>query len=259
MLQNNLTLYIHVGAHGTARQTQYSYGGGGLGQVGGGGATDVRLHPGPYYNETGLKSRIMAAAGGGGHDVMSPAGSGGGIKGFDSDGKGGNQTSGGDGFYKGRFGLGGGNGAIAGNNGNAGAGGGYFGGGTSFDATIGSAGGGSSYISGYPGCISVDKNFTMENPIFSTADDPSIHYSGIKFENPKMRDGNSIMPSPILNKYTPEIGHYGNGHAIIAPLSENYFPKNYGIPIRILCSFPLKIGRNLDSAYFYFIMNLFLC
>ena len=73
----------------------------------------MRLNPGPYFDEDGLKSRIMVAAGGGGYDYAGSgtiAGSGGCLKGFDGDGKGGNQTSGGDGYYKGNFGLGGGNG-----------------------------------------------------------------------------------------------------------------------------------------------------
>ena len=110
-LDRNLTIYVHVGAKGGQPQPQAAYGGGGPGQVGGGGASDVRLNPGPYFDVDGLKSRIMVVAGGGGYNFDgSPDGSGGSLKGFDGDGKGGNQTSGGNGYYKGFFGLGGGNG-----------------------------------------------------------------------------------------------------------------------------------------------------
>ena len=258
-LERNLTLYVHVGAKGWQPQPQAAYGGGGPGQVGGGGATDVRLNPGPYFDEDGLKSRIMVAAGGGGYDYEfsgTPAGSGGGLKGFDGDGKGGNQTSGGDGLYKGFFGLGGGNGervhAYGTPDGNAGGGGGYFGGGTSNIIAGGSAGGGSSYISGYPGCISVDKDYTQNNPKFSTAEDPSIHYSGIKFENPVIIDGKSPMPIPNLNKSIPEFGHLGNGHVIISTAEKYdypYFSRITAIPYKVKCSIPLKVGRNFDIFF----------
>ncbi|EAY07835.1 hypothetical protein TVAG_312340 [Trichomonas vaginalis G3] len=208
----------------------------------------------------------MVAAGGGGFDYDGSgtlAGSGGGLKGFDGDGKGGNQTSGGDGYYKGIFGIGGGNGERVYTDttpdGNAGGGGGYFGGGSAVLIWIGSAGGGSSYISGYPGCISVDKDYSENNPKFSTAEDPSIHYSGIKFENPVIIDGKSPMPIPNLNKSIPEFGHLGNGHVIISTAEKfgyPYFSRINAIPYKVVCSIPLKVGRSFDDIFILSIMYL---
>ncbi|EAY00066.1 hypothetical protein TVAG_196260 [Trichomonas vaginalis G3] len=201
----------------------------------------------------------MVAAGGGGYDYAGSgtiAGSGGCLKGFDGNEKGGNQTSGDDGYYKGNFGLGGGNGErlfyYGTPDGNAGGGGGYFGGGSAFTVDMGSAGGGSSYISGFPGCISVDKNYTQNNPKFSTAEDPSIHYSGIKFENPVIIDGRSPMPTPSLNSTIPEYGHIGNGHVIISTAEKfgyPYFSRITAIPYKVKCSIPLKVGRNFDVFF----------
>ncbi|EAX93918.1 hypothetical protein TVAG_342350 [Trichomonas vaginalis G3] len=205
----------------------------------------------------------MVAAGGGATDYIPLPGHGGGLQGIDGDGKGGNQTSGGDGFYPGIFGYGGGNGARiyldGGPDGNAGGGGGYFGGGTSKSATLGSSGGGSSYISGYPGCIFVTEDFTPENPKFSTADDPSIHYSGYKFEDPIMIDGKSRMFAPNIFEPIPEYGHRGNGHVIISSLEKNYLmykAKIIPLPYKFGCSCPLKFIPYFNGMYLYSIIFL---
>ncbi|EAX86168.1 type II keratin, putative [Trichomonas vaginalis G3] len=202
----------------------------------------------------------MVAAGGGGHDAFKFGGSGGGLQGFDSDGKGGNQTSGGDGLYPGNFGLGGGNGERTLPNGtpdgNAGGGGGYFGGGTSFGESYGSAGCGSSYISGYPGCISVAEDFKILSPKFSSQADPSIHFSGIKFENPIMIDGNSLMPAPFFDKVITRTGNIGNGHVIISSVDYHNYPKIHTIPYRVLCSIPLKIPPSFDGTFLFSLLNI---
>ena len=107
-------------------------------------------------------------------------------------------------------------------------------------------------ISGYPGCISVNKDYSQNNPKFSTAEDPSIHYSGIKFENPVIIDGNSPMPAPSLNVTIPEYGHTGNGHVIISTArkyDDLYFSRITAIPYKVKCSIPLKVGHNFDIFF----------
>ena len=149
----------------------YSYGGGGPGQFGGGGATDIRLLPGEYDNFTSLKSRIIVAAGAGATDSNDLGGPGGTIEGFNSHGnygKGGTQISGGQGDSSGKFGKGGGNPNRIDASGNAGGGSGYFGGGTSTIANNYGGGGGSSFISGYPGCIAIAEDSTENSIKFRT-------------------------------------------------------------------------------------------
>ena len=113
--------------------SQYSYGGGGPGQYGGGGATDIRLLSGNYDNFTSLKSRIIVAAGAGAQDSNDLGGPGGSLDGFNSTknyGKGGSQKSGGQGTVSGKFGKGGENPNRIGDEGNGAGGSGYFGGGS---------------------------------------------------------------------------------------------------------------------------------
>ncbi|EAX87858.1 glycine-rich protein, putative [Trichomonas vaginalis G3] len=112
LLHSNFEFYLHVCHKGEFQMLNYSYGGGGPGQLGGGGATDIRLLPGNYDNYTSLKSRIIVAAGAGASDTSDVGGPGGTIEGFNSKrdyGKGGTQTSGGQGNIDGSFGKGGGN------------------------------------------------------------------------------------------------------------------------------------------------------
>lgn len=215
--KTKITLYLHIGAYYDGSSSKYTYGGGGPGQSAGGGATDIRLISGPYDNFEGLKSRIIVASGGGGQDTNYFGGVGGGLTGFNSQndyGLGGNQTSGGQSGSPGKFGFGGGDPLKTGVKGNGGGGSGYFGGGTSRVSADYGAGGGSSFISGHPGCIAIHQNFTEENPLFSTASDRSIHFSGHKFTNTTMIDGNTQCPHPSFKDSSYEY-------------SDNYHP-NHG-------------------------------
>lgn len=216
--KTKITLYLHVGSYGALTSTNYAYGGGGPGQQGGGGATDIRLLNDSYENFDGLKSRIIVASGAGAEDTGELPGAGGGLVGLDSknkNGLGGNQTLGGQSGIPGRFGFGGGNPKKTGGDGNGGGGSGYFGGGSSNYSANYAGGGGSSFISGHPGCIAVQKDFTEENRLFSTASDRSIHFSGHRFTNTTMIDGNSPCPHPNYFNTSYEY-------------SENFHP-NYGL------------------------------
>ncbi|EAX93791.1 hypothetical protein TVAG_339140 [Trichomonas vaginalis G3] len=65
---------------------------------------------------------------------------------------------------------------------------GYYSGGSI--EVAGAGGGGSSFISGYEGCVALNSSLN-ENP---SPTNSSIHYSGIKFFNPTMIQGNNEMP-----------------------------------------------------------------
>ena len=166
---------------------------------GGGGATDFRLTSGEWYDFESLKSRIMVAAGGGGARYSGYGGALIGGAGYASDpeipqnadGKGGTQTQ----YY---FGYATRSTSIAGN--------GYYSGQSGQGRN---AGGGSSFISGYPGCIAIDKESTVNNII--TTESPN-HYSGKIFSDSEMIAGNTTMPSP---SGSTETGHSGNGYARI--------------------------------------------
>lgn len=174
------TLYVYVGERGNGTvHGQYgtaTFNGGGAGYrngadnvthngVSGGGATDIRVTDGIWYNDASLKSRILVAGGGGGYGCASShnPGHGGGLTGattLNTSGSyagasagGGSQTAPGKGVGnwaaaygpgEGKFGIG-----ATGEQCAAGGGGGYYGGGTEYTA---GGGGGSSYVSGYTGC-----------------------------------------------------------------------------------------------------------
>ncbi|EAY18936.1 hypothetical protein TVAG_146790 [Trichomonas vaginalis G3] len=197
------------------------YGGGGIGDLGGGGASDIRLIGGEYGNFSSLKSRIIVAGAGAGSDTFGIGGPGGGLIGMNASNNkstGGTQTQGGYGIVNGTFGFGGG--FHAERDGSGSGGGGYFGGGSSIAYRNEGGGGGSSYISGHPGCISVLENSTSQNEIyFSQENNPSIHYSGIRFIKTLMIDGSSEMMSPY-NKMESH-GHFGNGFIKITRFSCN--------------------------------------
>ncbi|EAX87859.1 loricrin, putative [Trichomonas vaginalis G3] len=217
--------------------SNYSYGGGGPGQLGGGGATDIRLLPGNYDNYTSLKSRIIVAAGAGASDTSDVGGPGGTIEGFNSKrdyGKGGTQTSGGQGNIDGSFGKGGENPNRIDGTGNGAGGSGYFGGGSLTNANDCGGGGGSSFISGYPGCVAITGDSTENLIKFRTGYFKSIHYSGLKFEDPIMINGKSEMPSP---NGSIETGHSGNGY------------------IRIT-SFSLCVNSSIQNIYHFYLLFL---
>ena len=213
---------------------------------GGGGATDVRLVNGKWYDETSLASRIMVAAGGGGavsYAGGAYGGNGGALVGgngnyaassgysaVSSMPQGATQTTGGksmvitegyggNGGPAGQFGVGG----NAGGSGNeiqygGGGGGGYWGGagGGHTSGVVISGAGGSSYISGYLGSVAITsatdtapRNDTNGNRCADGTEDIvcSYHYSGKVFFNGVMRAG--------VNE--------GYGKAVItAPSSDNY-------------------------------------
>ena len=185
------TFFLYVGEQNQHRY-QISFNGGGAGQHGGGGASDIRLLNGSWDGFSSLKSRIMVAAGGGGPDTELSGGAGGGLIGKDSQngyGKGGNSFS--EEIY----------------DGNGGGGGGYYGGGTSIECTDYGGGGGSSFISGHPGCIAIKKESSDFDNIIPV--DTSIHFSGLYFTRTLMIDGENEMPSPYGGK--EKAGHIGHG------------------------------------------------
>ena len=227
-LNGSRDFYLHVCSKGIQWQIKYSYGGGGPGQYGGGGASDVRLNSGTYNDFDSLKSRIIVAAGAGGTDSGISGGPGGGLIGYnstDNHGKGGTQTQGGDGQFKGGFGYGGGNSSIIGDDnyagGNGSGGSGYFGGGSSDIISNFGGGGGSSYIGGHIGCISVLEDSTESQIEFKTQGDVSVHYSGYRFERTEMIDGKHPISSPYGSI---ETGHYGNGFIRITAILLDYIP-----------------------------------
>ena len=188
--KEKIVIYLYIGEQGH----EYDYipfNGGGIGQFNGGGATDVRLSPGPWDDLESLKSRIMVAAGGAGPDTYDPGGAGGELSGIASKqghGQGGTQTSGGSGYVSGSFGKGGGVDSI---DGCGGGGGGYYGGGSGTQFNNYGGGGGSSFISGHLGCNAIAESYTLENPEHT---DSPIHYSGYSFTSTSMINGNNLKP-----------------------------------------------------------------
>lgn len=196
---------------------------------GGGGATDVRLISGNSDDFESLKSRIMVAGAGGGmsrfydytgsyYAGTGESGSGGTLKGKDGRvdipavfpyGTGSTQTSG--------YSLGiGGNGewCMTTLNGLGGGAGGYMG---SYPGGCNpvdwypsnGAGGASSYVSGCKGCRAIKQNSTQKQLNFKK---DGVHYSGFKFKNIEMIDGDHKMPGK--NGKTTE-GNDGDGYAKI--------------------------------------------
>jgi hypothetical protein len=237
-LKKDTTLYFYVGQGGdlitsanvgTAILYTDRWNGGGAGakdtseaaDVGehgfaGGGATDVRINSGKWYDTTSLRSRIMVSAGGGGGGwsgdgsadqyYAGGGGAGGALTGFGAPGATsstpGTQSSGN------AFGIGGNGifGTPPNINGTGGGGGGYYGGkqGLSFVKPNAGGSGGSSFISGYAGCNAIDANGVHTGG-------PN-HFSGYIFNNSQMIAGNATMPSPTG---LDETGHTGNGYAKI--------------------------------------------
>lgn len=224
-------LYAYVGQEGscvsnTSASNTFNGGGGAITSsindtaCRGGGATDIRLISGLWYNELSLNSRIMVAAGGGGayyHTLYIGNGGAGGRLTGDSptnvvcidrtfySGSNSSQSSGGTNTacnnsytssITGLYGVGG-----FGSEWSSGGGGGYYGGGYSY-ATGGS--GGSSFISGYAGVNAITSN------IDRTHTNNTIHYSNKYFVNGKMTSGVNT----------------GNGSAKITYLGNEYDKTN---------------------------------
>ncbi|MDR2063699.1 MAG: IPT/TIG domain-containing protein [Candidatus Nomurabacteria bacterium] len=242
-LNANEVVYINVGGQGVGKTGGYNGGASG-GLSGGGGATDVRLENGAWDSETGLNSRIMVAAGGGGYgqylSYIRQSGyggglTGGGVSGSDGGGGGATQTSGGAGAgayggavaaTAGTFGVGGA-GVTNINTGNGG--GGYYGGGGGGNSgcCFGGGGGGSSYVSGLIGSVAIagqsdrsPRRDSSDNLCANGTTDPlcSEHYSGKVFSGAQTIAGNSSMPSPTDNS-TQITGNSGDGYATVSLLA----------------------------------------
>ncbi|EAX95586.1 hypothetical protein TVAG_370900 [Trichomonas vaginalis G3] len=231
-IQEKIDFFVYVGEKGKFNDN--SFNGNIQSYVSGGGATDIRLiKKVNWYDFDSLQSRIMVAAGAGSGERLC-GGDGGSLVGLSTDQlysdvtnaqfngtTGGTQQSGGrfgcDVTYQscgesGRFGIrGSGNSQY--DSGPSGGGGYYGGGGIPW---AGSASGGSSFISGYQGCDAIFENSTEDQILHSGK---PLHYSGKFFVDAVMIDGQSKIPSPDLKSF--EIGHTGNGYALITNLASH--------------------------------------
>ena len=237
-------LFVYVGGQGVAGP---SYNGGGSSQGGGGGASDVRLTGGEWSDFESLMSRIIVAGGGGGTDGyflddthtdqgVDYGGAAGGLVGFDSmegHGKGGSQKYTVD---AGKFGQGTGN-SLTAESGHGAGGGGYFGGSESDVSDYYGGGGGSSYISGYNGCLAINKSSTQDNIIMTNQ---SIHFSQKFFFMMDMIDGRSRMPSPHGGF---EEGHIGAGAVRISLINllANTCQQRFKLNLYLILFIPLSI------------------
>jgi len=191
--------YVYIGGSGgAASNAAYNGGTGTVAIHRGGGATDIRLTQDPTgTNPTtaaSLRSRIMAAGGGGGNGTItgSIGGAGGGLTGkpgSDNTGLGGTQVAGGTGGSPGGAAGALGVGGAPNNSGNAarmsgGGGGGWYGGGSGVSTgagsnTGGAGGGGSGYVltadsdkTGYTGgSVPNEKYFMIDAVTLSSSDD----------------------------------------------------------------------------------------
>ena len=226
--------------------------------AGGGGATDIRLISGNWDDADSLASRIMVAGAGSGSESKNKTvkGYAGGLIGYSGyagtasniiKATGGTQTSGGTGKNEGSFGKGGNGYVLYPNNPNnnvaSGAGSGYYGGGGGQSGTYTSTnmagdsegGGGSSYISGHTGCVAItsQSNITPKSDCTTgtTDNNCSIHYSGKKFTNTVMIDGQGYtwtntkgelqqMPKPSGGYYDSGVGHSGDGAVRITVMDD---------------------------------------
>ena len=211
--ENENKLYLFIGTKKGFNSAEEGQNTGGYG----GGATDVRVEDGDWFDFNSLKSRILVAAGGGGTEWKgSIGGFGGELTGgtgyaapttetnepsSDLYAEGGSQTPPNTyqlrtldfGIFKGdvtagKFGITY-RPAKASSLGGAG-GGGYYAG-ASMDYA-GSGGGGSSFISGHKGCLSIFSNSSDFEQIYHT--NSSIHYSGYVFHDTLLIAGNKAMP-----------------------------------------------------------------
>ena len=186
------------------------------GAGGGGGATDIRTIHGAWNNSDSLYSRIIVASGGSGAVYGSTGAPGGSLYGFiksdyEIDKIIQSKTSQTDGYLLGTGEAGKSSIAVP----STGSGSGYQGGYASppksnaqFYTAVSSSG--SSFISGYPGCDSVDEN--GQNTGLPN------HFSQHIFQNGIMLSGNLEMPSPY---YGYEKGHSGSGAIRISQYLES--------------------------------------
>ncbi len=231
-LEKNIKLYIYIGGMGyNFNFGTQSY------NSDAGGSSDVRIINGTWNNANSLRSRIIVAAGAGTTGGLnswnsgSPyAGSGGGLTGY----KGGdiNTGSGGNGATQ-TSGT-----AFGYSSGNCPGGNGYYSGYAGYyDNGVAGGGGGSSFISGHNGCIAIESQ-SSNNPrldsnrktcLDGTTDITcSYHYSGYKFTDTVMIDGNGYNWTTVKGDYvgqpqpdgTTTTGRFGNGYARITYLGK---------------------------------------
>lgn len=238
----NEKLYIYVGGAPSGDNGGYN-GGGSItayqssnGGAAGGGATDIRLESGAWNLESGLRSRIMVAAGGGAAktancgSTVSVGGHGGTFTSTSAIfsmscntalwniATGATQTAGGAiDVYSGnsktatyQAGVFGYASAATSYSGDiiSGGGGGYYGGASAGYGSF--ATGGSSFVSGDPSCTAVTSNGAVSNS--------SIHYSGKSFNNTNMISGNSISGNANITKPV----NTDDGYARIKLISISY-------------------------------------
>ena len=246
-LSANTNLYVYVGKAGSVNEASRTFNGGGRcaatdgGCASGGGATDIRLRSGNWYDFNSLLSRIMVAGGGAGAERTNPAGAAGGLSSYTSTG-GGNATQ--SSGYRLGYGEDADLGATA-----SGGGGGYWGGLTSnrpgnYNGSTLSSAGGSSFIAGHNGCLAIlsAKNGTRtilsnQNVALSTTETYDIvtmksgtnasvvtyNNTDYSFTNTSMVDGRgytwTTARGGLTNQTKPsggtETGHTGNGYARI--------------------------------------------
>ena len=291
-LSQNEKLYVYIGENYNGYKSTLSFNGGGSGSYStsentvnfnGGGATDIRLVSGDWNNTASLASRIIIAGGGGGYSnwsTGSKGGSAGGLIGYSGNrvgsivnSTGGTQVSGGYGTESrtdtpimGAFGIGGYSGLYSSEwIYNSGGGGGYYGGGAggAISGSVGSASGGSSYISGHTGCVAIisQSNITPKAGCTTGTTDNScsIHYSGKKFINTVMIDGQGYswtntkgtlqrMPNPSGGYYASETGNSGNGAAKITLVDNANYKVTYNTKYSNLPT-PTRAGYAFDGWY----------
>lgn len=245
-LTKNDTIYLYVGEYKYSRSNYETFNGGRSSNDGqpGEGATDIRLIANSSWKDAiSLNSRIMVAAGGGTScETDLNSGYGGGLLGGVSFIVGSEnyacssatQTQAGvtkhncGTMYDSGFGVGGSC---------AGGGGGYWGGAGSAGLLYGGGSDGSSFISGHNGCVAI-KSATDRSPRLGTnnaaCDDGttditcSYHYSGYKFTNTVMIDGqgykwttergSEVVGMPTHDGTGTMTGNSGNGYAKITYL-----------------------------------------
>ena len=228
LLERRRTFYVYVGEKGSDGSETYKsvarggWNGGGNGgpdsdddgSGGGGGASDVRLVSGEWNLKESLVSRIIVASGGSGSAYNGYGAPGGALTGYIS-----SSTNTFTSSPEGSFGVGE-NGRSHSSVPSSGAGGGYFGG----KASDGIGGGnyykavsssGTSYVSGFPGCTSVNENGEKTQS--------TVHYSKLEFLNQTIKDGREEFDGPDNQK---ETGHSGNGYVRITRIISTFCTKS---------------------------------
>ncbi|EAX89270.1 hypothetical protein TVAG_257130 [Trichomonas vaginalis G3] len=234
-ISKNLRLYLFIGANTLFNNVKENL----VGSVLGGASSDVRLKLGNSWHDiASLRSRIMVAGGGGGAEWPLSKGGNGGLVGSNGEthcnfdeticndiySYGGNQKSGGRASTNNKFlweervfsGINGDFGFVPVGNLDEDYGGlggnGYWSGASQRYA--GSGGGGSSFVSGHPGCITLQS----EGSNVPSETNSPIHPSNYKFYSTSIISGNSQMPL-YFSRTSSGIGNQNIGGIRITILS----------------------------------------